>query len=160
MLSRLTRYSLSMKIFGWLAIPLVGFANPRFEKFDQKDCVVSIPLWWATRNHVKSMYFGALAIGAELSIAAAAVFTIQDEKLPVDFIFKDFKCEFLKRGDGRVHFYSHEVAEARQLILAALETPERLERKFQGYAKVPTSSDDVVLKYELTMSVKARKKKA
>lgn len=159
MLSRTTRYSIMMKLFGWATIPLVGFANPRFEKFDDKDCVVSIPLWWATKNHVRSMYFGALAIGAELSIAAAAVFLIQDEKLPVDFIFKDFKCEFLKRGDGRVHFYSHQVAEAKELIYEALKTPERLERKFQGYAKVPTSSDEVILKFELTMSVKARKKK-
>ncbi|MFP5519463.1 MAG: DUF4442 domain-containing protein [Bdellovibrionia bacterium] len=152
----LLKYTLFTRAFGWLKIPLVGFASPTVERFDDTHCVISIPLGYRTRNHVGSMYFGALAIGAELSIAAAAVFAIKESGKKIDFIFKDFKCEFLKRGDGDVHFFSHEVAEVKALIQKASESKERLEQKFTGYATVPGKSNEPIIKYELTMSVKNR----
>lgn len=154
------RYTLLMRAFGWFKIPLVAFVRPRVVRFDEKDCVISIPLGYRTRNHVNSMYFGALAVGAELSIAAAAVFAIRESGQKIDFVFKDFKCDFLKRGDGKVCFFSHEVAQVKQLIADASQSDERLERKFTGYATVPDKSDEPIIRYELTMSVKNRSKKA
>lgn len=158
--THLLKYTWLMRAFGWLKIPLVAFTNPKVEKFDDTTCEISIPLGYKTKNHVGSMYFGALAVGAELSIAAAAVFAIREAQQPVDFIFKDFRCEFLKRGDGRVHFHSHEVAEVKELIRQACLNPERLEKKFTGYATVPSKSSEPILRYELTMSVKNRSKKS
>ena len=42
------------------------------------------------------MYFGALAMGAELSIALNVVQELYHSSKKIDFIFKDFQCEFLK----------------------------------------------------------------
>ncbi len=105
------------------------------------------------------MYFGALGIGAELSIAAAAVVAISESKQKIDFIFKDFSAQYLKRGDGHVHFICEEVAVVKSLIEEAKNSSERLERKLKGYAVVPsTNPTEPIMHYELTLSVKNRSK--
>lgn len=107
------------------------------------------------------MYFGAMGIGAELSIAAAAVSAISESKQKIDFIFKDFSGQYLKRGDGDVHFICDEVESVKALIEEAKTNPNRLERKLKGYAIVPkTSETDPVMTYELTLSVRNRSLKA
>lgn len=93
-----------INLYGLFKIPLVLFVNPRVVESSEDKFVLKIPLAYRTKNHMGSMYFGALGIGAELSIAAAAVVAIAESKQKIDFIFKDFKAEYLKRGSGDVHF--------------------------------------------------------
>lgn len=154
------KYTALMRFYGWVKIPLLAFVAPKVEVYDGKRCVISIPLGYRTKNHVNSMYFGALGIGAELSIAAAAVFAIRDKKKRIDFIFKDFKCDFLKRADGDVHFICDEIDEVLKLVDQAAESDERLEKKLKGYAIVPANkTNEPILQYELTLSMKNRSKK-
>ena len=46
------------------------------------------------------MYFAALAAGADLVVGTKAVFKTTQSKKRVDFAFKDFKADFLKRAEG------------------------------------------------------------
>lgn len=150
-----------INLYGLLKIPLLLFVNPRVVEYGEKRFVVKIPLSYRTKNHLNSMYFGALGIGAELSVAGAAVVVISESKQKIDFVFKDYSGQYLKRADGDVHFVCEEVEAVKKLIEEAKTNPNRLERKFKGYAIVPKVSEtEPVMTYELTLSVKNRSLKA
>lgn len=144
-------------MYGLLKIPLVLFVSPRVVESSPTRFVLKVPLSYRTKNHLGSMYFGALGIGAELSIAAAAVIAIAESKQKIDFVFKDFKAEYLKRGAGDVHFICEEVATVYDLIERAKTNPDRLESKMRGYAVVPSvDPNEKVMTFELTLSVRNR----
>lgn len=156
------KYTAFVQIYGWLRIPLIAFVAPRVREFDEKQCILEIPLNYRTKNHLGAMYFGALAIGAELSIAVAAVLAIQESQQKIDFVFKDFDAKFLKRADGPVRFVSMEVAEVKKMIRDSAGVSDRIERKFKGFAyvpgkdKIPPDQAVHVMDYELTLSVRNR----
>lgn len=155
------KYTAFINLYGLLKIPLVLFISPRVVEAGEKRFVLKVPLSYRTKNHLNSMYFGAMGIGAELSIAAAAVMAISESKQKIDFVFKDFSGQYLKRGDGDVHFICEEVEAVKALIEEAKTNPERIERKFKGYAIVPKKSEtEPVMTYELTLSVRNRSLKS
>lgn len=137
-------------------IPLLGFITPRVVELSATRSVVRVRLDRRTRNHLGVMYFGALAMGAELSIALKAVHDIAAQRLKVDFIFKNFQAEFLKRADGHVHFVCDEVARVGDLVQKAAGSTDRLQETLTGYAVVPSRGAEPVMKYTLTLSMKAR----
>jgi hypothetical protein len=137
-------------------IPLLAFITPTIVELEEKRAVVKVRLDLRTRNHLGVMYFGALAMGAELSIALKAIQAIQDSGKKIDFIFKDFEAQFLKRADGHVHFVCEQAAQVAALIHKAAANPGRHEQTFDGFACVPTQGEEAVMKYRLTLSVKGR----
>lgn len=141
-------------------IPLLAFISPRVLVSSERQTVVRVGLDWRTRNHLGVMYFGSLAMGAELSIALKAVEKIQQSGQRIDFLFKSFSCDFLKRADGDVHFVCDEADKVANLIQRALESEERIESTFAGRAFVPSKGEDPVMTYSLTLSVKRRPKKS
>lgn len=152
------KFTAFVNLFSVLKLPLLAFITPEFTEFTNEKCVVKVRLGYRTRNHLNSMYFGALSMGAELSIAAAAIQAIQDSGKKIDFIFKDFDAQFLKRGDAAVLFTCDQVAGVRELVEQAAHSTERFERKFEGYART-VKSEEPIMKYKLTLSVKNRSKK-
>jgi hypothetical protein len=139
-----------------IKLPLLAFISPKVVALTDKQSIVKVNLGWRTKNHLGVMYFGSLAMGAELSIALKALTEIQKSQKKIDFLFKDFSCEFLKRADGDVHFICDEAEKVSQLIQEAAATNERTERKFTGHALVPSKSAEPVMKYTLTLTVKNR----
>lgn len=141
--------------FSLLKLPLLAFITPQFKEFEDDRVVVKVRLGYRSRNHLNVMYFGALSMGAELSIAAACLDAIQKSGQKIDFLFKDFEAHFLKRADGHVLFVCEQVPQVRALIDKAAGTADRLEQKFEGYAKVE-GKDEPVMTYKLTLTVKNR----
>ena len=139
-----------------LKIPLLAFCSPRVLAATDRQSIVRIALDWRTKNHVGVMYFGALAMGAELSVALKAITEIQKSGKNIEFIFKDFKCDFLKRADEDVHFICDQADQVADLIHRASETTERLEGTYHGHAIVPKHGPEPVMAYQITLSVKQR----
>jgi hypothetical protein len=156
----LFKTNLILKVYGLLKIPLLSFVNPKCTELSPTRSVIKIKLGRRTQNHLRVMYFGALGIGAELSIAITAVTAIYESGQKIDFIFKDFSANFLKRCDGDVLFICDEAAKVRALIDKAKTTSDRLEKTFAAYSTVPANSDEKVATYKLTLSVKNRSRKA
>lgn len=150
---KLTAY---VNIASILKLPLLAFCTPWVICVDDERSEVRIRLDWRTQNHLGVMYFGALSMGAELSILLKAIQEIQKSKQRIDFIFQDFQAQFLKRADGHVHFVCLEAKEVAALIEKAKTSPDRLSQEFQGYAYVPTKSEKPVMTYKLTLSVRNR----
>lgn len=142
--------------YSLLKLPLLAFTAPKVVALTERQSIVQVKLGWRTRNHLGVMYFGALAIGAELSIALKAVDEIAKSGKRIDFLFKDFQADFLKRADGHVNFVCDEADGVAELIHQAAQSTERVEKTFKGHAIVPTSGPNPVMTYQLTLSVKSR----
>ena len=100
------------------------------------------------------MYFGALAVGADVTGGFLAMDPIVESGRNIHLIFKDFKADFLKRPEGDVHFYCNDGLVIRELVNKAIETGERHNYKMNIEAAVPKLSDDIVARFELTLSLK------
>jgi acyl-coenzyme A thioesterase PaaI-like protein len=151
--------NLFLRLFSFFKIPLLGWVRPSLIEVNDTKTVLMIPLCRRTKNHLGVMYFGALAVGAEAAVAVRAVSEIQKSGQRVDFLFKDFSANFLKRAEGDVHFICEQGREVRDLIQKTLQTKERENQTFRSYAVVPSKNpNEVVAEFTVTLSVKARPK--
>ena len=149
-----------IRAFTFWNIPLIWWIRPTALELGKNRAVIEIKLGRRTRNHLKSMYFGAIVIGSELVVAAKAVQAIVASKQKVDFVFKDFSIQCLKRADGDVHFICEQGAEVEALISKCLASQVRENRTYEGYAIVPSKSlTEKVATFTVTLSVKKKQKK-
>jgi hypothetical protein len=100
------------------------------------------------------MYFGVLAVGADITGGFLAMDPIKESGRNIALIFKDFKADFLKRPEGDVHFICNDGLAVRELVKKATESGERHNYKLNIEASVPSLSTDIVAKFELTLSLK------
>ncbi len=142
--------------FSIFKIPLLAFCTPQVVEISEKKTIARIRLDWRTGNHLGVMYFGALSIGAELSIALKAIEKIDESKQRIDFTFKDFKAEFLKRADDHVLFICEEADQVTALIESAKISGDRFEKTFNGFAALESAPAIPIVKHSLTLSVKNR----
>ncbi len=134
--------------------------KPRVIELTELRSIVRVKLNYVTRNHLGSMYFGALAMGAELSIGVKVFEKIQIQKAPVNFIFKDFDCRFHRRAQTDIDFCFLNIKGVEALIAEAAQSGQRVEGRFEGFAvekgKDPAriSEEEKIMSYGLTLSVK------
>lgn len=150
--------TLLLRAFGFLKIPMLFFVSPTVLEASDQRCVVKIPLNRKTKNHLRSMYFAALAAGADCAGGLVAMRMIQQEGNKVSLIFKDFHAEFLKRAEGDVLFTCEEGLAVRDLVRQALTSGERVSMPVHITATVPSKfKDEPVAKFILTLSLKRKK---
>jgi acyl-coenzyme A thioesterase PaaI-like protein len=142
--------------FGITKIPLIFFIRPRIIEMNSKKCVVKIPFKRRTKNHLKSMYFGALSIGADLAGGLIAMNAIKKSNVKVNLIFKDMKVDFLKRVEGDAYFTCTDGELIKELVQTAIDTKERVSMPLSITTTVPDKfNDEPVAEFVLTISLKA-----
>lgn len=153
----LSKETLMLRAFGFFKIPLLFFVSPSVVELTSKRCVVKIPLTRRSRNHLKSMYFGALAAGADCAGGLIAMRLIEDGKHKVSLVFKDFTAEFLKRAEGDVHFTCEQGDELRDFVEKVVASGERMNLPVKVVATVPSMlGDEPVARFTLTLSLKKK----
>lgn len=156
-MKRLLKPTLAVRGWSFLNVFLLYFVKPSVIELNEKRCVVRVPLNWRTKNHLKSMYFGALCIGADVAGGLIAFELIRQKKARVSFVFKDVKGSFLKRPEGDVLFTNDDGPVIQQLVERTLATGERQEATVHVTATVPEKfGDEPVAEFELTLSLKKR----
>ena len=145
-----------MRLFGLTRIPLIFFCRPRVVNITDTSLEVKIKLNRRTRNHLNSMYFGVLSIGADVTGGFLAMEYIRKSKSNISLIFKDFHADFLQRAEGDVHFICDNGSEIRALIQKSEETGKRESLPVHVTATVPSISHDPVAKFILTLSIKKK----
>ena len=149
------RANIFVKVLAFTKIPLMFFCRPKIIKINDEQVIVKIPFKRRVKNHVNSMYFGALAVGADLSGAYLAFHHINKTDKKNKLIFKDFHADFLKRAEGDVHFICNDGNKIKSLIEEVLSTGERCNTTVDVNAFVPSKfKDDPVAKFILTLSLK------
>ncbi len=150
-----------LKLFAWRYIPLIGFCSPKIIRMDEKTVEVTMPHKWRTKNHLGSIYFGALAIGADLAGAFLVFTKAKARGVNANFAFKDVEGKFLKRPESTVHFISHDGDVIDQMLDESIATGERVNRPVSVMVTCPEKNgDDVMASFILTLSIKAKAKKS
>lgn len=148
--------NLALRLFAWRYIPVIGFCAPVIERMDAKALRIRIPLGWRTRNHLGSMYFGALATGADLVGGLLVMEKGRTRGKKVHFAFKDVQGEFLKRPEADVQFDCAAGEEIDAMIDESLATGQRVNRPIQVVATCPSlNGDEAMARFVLTLSIKA-----
>ena len=150
------RQTFGMRLFGWLKIPLLASVRPSVVELSDTRCVVRIPLRRWTKNHLGSMYFGALAIGADCAGGLLAMDQIKRSGRKVSLVFKAFQATFLKRPESDVYFICEEGAAIRGQVARTLASEERITEPMtiQAAVKLPDGSFEPVATFTLELSLK------
>ncbi len=136
-------------------VPMMSYAGITPITVNETYCVVKIPLCEKTKNHLNSMYFGALAVGADGAGGVLALYHIFVSRKNISLVFKDFSAEFLRRPEADVYFTCRDGSAIAKAIQETLETEERVNIPLTIIATTPTlSGDEPVAKFILTLSLK------
>ncbi len=138
-------------------VPLLFFLRPSVVEAGEARTVIRIPLTRRSRNHLGSMYFGALCAGADLAGALTAMRRIDASGRRISLIFKDLKAQFFKRAEGDVQFCCEDGEAVEELVRRAIESGEREELPVSVVATVPERlGSEPVAEFVLTLSLKRR----
>jgi acyl-coenzyme A thioesterase PaaI-like protein len=140
-----------------LQIPVLLFLGPRVLALDDDGCAVEIPLGWRSRNHLGSMYLGALCAGADVASGLVAARLIRERHRDVRIVFADLKADFLKRADGDVVFRCRDGRRIAEAVRRADETGERFTVPTEVVATVPKKyGDEPVARFAMGLSLKRK----
>ena len=150
--------TLGLRVFGWLKIPLLASVRPSVVELSETRCVVRIPLRRRTRNHLGSMYFGALAIGADCAGGLLAMDQIKRSGGNISLVFKSFQATFLKRPESDVYFICEAGQSIREQVQRALDSEARITEPMaiQAAVKLADGSFEPVADFKLELSLKRR----
>ena len=145
-----------MLSFGLMRIPLIFFCRPKVVSISDTRLEVKIKLNRRTKNHLNSMYFGVLSVGADVTGGFLAMKLIRNNQSRISLIFKDFHADFLKRAEGDVHFICEDGLAIKNLVEVAEQTGERQNLPLRITATVPSISNESVAEFILTLSLKKK----
>jgi len=152
------KQTLGMRLFGWLKIPLLASVRPSVVELSESRCVVRVPLRRWTRNHLGSMYFGALAIGADCAGGLLAMDQIKRSGGRVSLVFRSFQATFLKRPESHVYFICEDGEAIRDQVRRTLASEERITEPMaiRAAVKLADGSFEPVAEFILELSLKRR----
>ncbi len=139
-------------LMGIFKIPLIGYVCPKLLEINDDSVKVKIRLRRKSRNHLKSMYFGALAVGADIAGGIHVFYYSEIMGKKVSFAFKGMKADFIKRAESDVTFESNQGHVIKAGILESIETGERVNKTILVTAF--DSNNEVVATFEMISSLK------
>ena len=146
--------SMQWKLFllGFFKIPIIGFTRPKLIAIDGENISVKIKLNRRTKNHLNSMYFGALAVGADIAGGIHVFYFSEILNKKVSFSFKGMNAQFLKRAESDVYFSSNEGIIIKEAIEESSRTGERINKSILVTAK--NQNHEIVATFEMISSLK------
>ena len=100
------------------------------------------------------MYFGALAIGADVAGGIHAFYFAELHGKKVSFAFKGMNCEFIMRAESDCVFVSNDGAKVEAAILKSASTGDRVNET--THVEVFNATNELVATFELIVSVKCK----
>lgn len=141
-------------LMGLGKIPMIGFVRPRLILLNDKEVQLKIKLRRRTKNHLKSMYMGALVVGADISSGIFAYYFSEKYNSPVSLAFKDIKGEFIKRADSHIIFKCSDGNLIEEAFKKTLHSKERINIIVNVHAFNLTN--EPVANFKLTLSLKCK----
>jgi acyl-coenzyme A thioesterase PaaI-like protein len=141
-------------LLGFAKIPIIGFVKPKLITLNDEEASVKIRLRRRSKNHLKSMYFGALAVGADVAAGLHAFYFAEKMGKKVSFAFKGMNAEFLMRAESDITFISEDGAKVSDAMNRSLELGERINEPISVLAK--NSKNEIVATFEMIVSVRVK----
>ena len=146
-----------IRLFGLKKVPLIFYCRPSVIKLTDETTIIKIPFKRRNRNHLRSMYFGSLAVGADVASGVLAMDLIRKSGRNVSLVFKDFKADFLKRAEGDTLFTCNDGKAIQSLINETITSGERVYMPVKITATVPSKfGEEPVAEFVLTLSLKLK----
>lgn len=139
-------------LLGLVKIPLIGYLKPKLLSLDDQNIEVKIRLRRRSKNHLNSMYFGALAVGADVSAGVHAFYYAEKMGKKVSFAFKSMQVDFLKRAESDVIFRCEDGLIVRQAIEDSISQGVRINQQIKVNAL--NSEKEVVAAFVMEISVR------
>lgn len=147
--------TLKLWAFGWLKVPMIAWVRPKVIELNDERSVIKIALTRRTKNHLNSLYFGALCVGADVTGGIHMMHFLNHQMSKLSFVFKDFTANFLKRPEADVHFICDNGPLIKETLEKAKISKERENALINIIATTPSlSGDEPVARFTLTLSVK------
>ena len=135
---------------------MLFYCRPKIIFLDDESIRVSIKFRRRVKNHLGSMYLGALTVGADITSGYFAFHHLQKHNKNISLVFKDIHADFLKRAIGDVVFECNQGEEISRMIARSIESSKRENMPVKVTASVPSISNEMVAKFTLTLSVKVK----
>lgn len=142
-------------------IPMILWLTPRIDMLQKDRAQIRIPLNYRSKNHLGSLYFGALCVGADLAAGLLAYKLIAAVRhqtgTSVSMVFKDFQSKFLRRPEADTAFLCKDGEVIQNCIMRCLQSGSREQCTTEVLA---FTGDDIHLPcahFTLTLSVKTQK---
>ncbi|MEJ6799052.1 MAG: PaaI family thioesterase [Crocinitomicaceae bacterium] len=150
-LSKLKR---NIWLLGKFKIPILGFTNPKLVSINEDEVVMKIKLRRRTKNHLNSMYFGALAVGADTAAGIHAYYLGVEKGLNLSLAFKSCKAEFIKRAETDITFVCKEGRKITQQMETSQSTGERQNEDI--FVEAFNTKKEIVATFVMTLSLKVK----
>ena len=151
------RATLYLRLFGWKYVKMIFWLRPTVIEISENHLVVKIPLNRRTRNHVHSLYLGAMTVGAELAGAGLVEYLKLDINKKIIVLFKDVASVYFKRAEGDTHFTCLDGYKIKEAIIQTSRTGERITIPVKVIATVPDKlGDESVAEMTLGLSIKKK----
>ena len=151
------KYNFYLWYFGLTQVRLIHYCRPKIVDVNKDGVTLFMPLDRRTRNHVRSMYIGAMVVGVDMVTGFTALLKIRESKRNVILIFKDLKANFLKRAEGDIHYICSEGKAIAAAVEEAIRTGERVNLPVSVIATVPDKfGGEPVAEFIITLSMKEK----
>ena len=141
-------------LLGIFKIPIIGFIKPELLFLNNEESRVRIKLRRRTKNHLNSMYFGGLTVGADIAAGLHVFYFSEVLGYKISFAFKGFNADFIKRAETDVIFKIDQGELIRKAITTSYETKGRVNQIVDVVAI--DLNEDVVANFKLVVSVKVK----
>ncbi len=144
--------------FGFFKVPLIWLCRPKLITLNDQRVEVKIPLKRRTKNHLNSMYFGTLAVGADVAGGFLAMSKAKERGEKISLAFKGVSAQFLKRPEADVIFTCLDGKLIDEMLDQTIETGERVNQDVTIVATCPSIDGDAPMAtFSLTLSVKVKR---
>jgi len=139
-------------LLGFMKIPMIRYTKPKLLAIDDTTVRVKIKLRRRTKNHLSSMYFGALSVGADVAGGIQVFYFSKKMDRKVSFAFKGMNAQFLKRAESDIIFESNEGQKIQKAMEKSLLEGSRINDSIMVEAK--NDSGEIVATFEMIVSVR------
>jgi len=154
-MSRFTRFKFFLWYFGVFKVAMIGYLKPLLIKLTEQEIVIRLRLNRRSRNHLHSMYFGALAVGADLAGGLHGFYHADLAQCKMSLVFKSFQAQFLKRPESDVFFVCSMGDTVKAMINESKASGERINKPISIKAYTNYFSDpEEVADFILELSIK------
>ncbi|HRO75873.1 MAG TPA: DUF4442 domain-containing protein [Crocinitomicaceae bacterium] len=140
-------------LLGRFKIPMLGSLRPKLLFIDDEVVYLKIKLKRRSKNHLNSMYFGALAVGADCAAGLHAFYYAEKHQQKISFAFKSMHGQFLKRVETDAIFTFKGGKEIENVVLQSMKSGERYNHSCQ--IEVFNKQEELVALFTMEASVKA-----
>ena len=139
-------------LLGFMKIPMIRYTKPKLLAIDDNTVRVKIKLRRRTKNHLSSMYFGALSVGADIAGGIQVFYFSKKMDRKVSFAFKGMNAQFLKRAESDIVFESNEGQKIQKAMEKSLIEGSRINDSIMVEAK--NDAGEIVATFEMIVSVR------